>query len=47
MGADQSNYPSFPESKHYQILDYRYCKVWKRIDNHQETMELYEINIED
>jgi hypothetical protein len=45
MGGSASKEP-FPESKHYSILDYGYCKVWKRCDSHMETMEQYDIVID-
>ena len=36
----------FPETKNYTILDYGYCKVWKRADTQKEAMEQYDIMID-
>jgi hypothetical protein len=46
MGASSTPVTVFPESKHYTILDYGYCKVWKRNDTHRETMEQYSVSID-
>jgi hypothetical protein len=45
MGAKSSSMV-FPESRYYSILDYGYCKVWKRNDTHKETMEQYDVTID-
>ena len=44
MGASEQP-PSLPSSKNYTILDYGYCKVWKRWDTQREAMEEYEVLI--
>lgn len=36
----------FPEPRFYTILDYGYCKVWKRNDTRKETMEQYDVSID-
>lgn len=45
MGGGESK-EVFPESKHFTVLDYGYCRVWKRKDSGLETMEQYDIAIE-